>query len=552
MGHTSRRSSRQIRGLAPQIDVPPPTTVYLPAELKAAVLAQLDKRDLKTVRLVSKEWNALATRPLFDRVYVSCRAKDMEVFTNVTRHPVISTGIRELVYDGSLFAKDLDIEEYFWRFHRYLDWISSELVSGRSNCANDEINGIVEDYNSLPGTDVCSRHIHDEIIVEGHRIHQNYAEAERLVLGNGSFLSRLCDGVGRLDNLRSVVLNSFLWEYCLFQEECTGCLRHSTLHGPESGSPLVRSWNPFHLRPFAWDRCSELEDDCRLICEHFHTVTAAISETRRNIKSFEISERSGFGSGLPPQALIQPTMTDDHLIRTLYAYSGLEVLNISIDAGEQGGSDHPEALASLPRMLQQMTGLKSLTLILSKCICLRDPGRANTSDLEYYTYQQVFPTLALWPKLTKLSITELAIGGRDLMFLLGVQAKVKDLTLRYIKLLDGTWEGVFAGLCHSRMTRLSLFVSINWGEQTLNPHGKRSLVDLREIEDYVVHGGRHPCLAPDADPKSAVRWYLDMMPDEEFKRREATALQADMKMSMSKRPASVEAPRDLRDSTMPS
>ena len=66
--------------------------VYLPPELKVAVLAQLDKRDLRTVRLVSREWSALATSPLFDRVYISCRAPDLEVFKNITRHPVISTG----------------------------------------------------------------------------------------------------------------------------------------------------------------------------------------------------------------------------------------------------------------------------------------------------------------------------------------------------------------------------------------------------------------------------------------------------------------------------
>ena len=531
MGNTSRRSSRQIRGLAPQVDVPPPTTVYLPTELKAAVLAQLDKRDLKTVRLLSKEWNALATGPLFDRVYISCRAKDMEVFKNVTRHPVISTGIRELVYDGSLFARDMDIKEYFWHLYGELPWITKGLGSELFNCANDEINGFVEDFDNEAiknnpnrhenfcsrRENFCSRHFHDEFIVEGHKNYQNFAEAERLALGNGLFLWRLWDGVGRLNNLRSVVLSSCLWTYCLHEDECTGSVRPSTLHGPESGSPLVRSWNPFHLRPFSWDH-EELEDECRLICKHFHTVTSAISQTRPKIKSFEIPIHSGLGGGLPPQALIQPTMTNDHFTRTLHAYSGLEVLNISINAGKDGGSDDPGALASLPRMLQQMTGLKSLNLKLSKFM-YRNPNRTDTSD--YYTYQQVFPRLALWPKLTELSITGLAIGGWDLTFLLGERAKVKDLTLRCIELIDGTWEGVFAGLCHSRITELSLSGNFkHQGGQIFQPDEIRSHVSdsaaLEEIVDYVTYGGRHPCLAPDADPESDFWWYLDMMPDEEF------------------------------------
>ena len=37
--------------------------VYLPRELELAVLARLDKQDLKTVRLVSRERSALATGP---------------------------------------------------------------------------------------------------------------------------------------------------------------------------------------------------------------------------------------------------------------------------------------------------------------------------------------------------------------------------------------------------------------------------------------------------------------------------------------------------------
>ena len=70
MEDVPRRKSRRIQGLVPQIDESPPKAVYLPPVLKFAVLARLDNWDLKNVRLVSKEWNALATRPLSDRVYV--------------------------------------------------------------------------------------------------------------------------------------------------------------------------------------------------------------------------------------------------------------------------------------------------------------------------------------------------------------------------------------------------------------------------------------------------------------------------------------------------
>ena len=51
----------------------------------------------------------------------------------------------------------------------------------------------------------------------------------------------------------------------------------------------------------------------------------------------------------------------------------------------------------------------------------------------------------------------LAIGGSHLIILVMARAKVTDLTLNCIKLLDGTWEGVIEGLCHIRgVTKLHL------------------------------------------------------------------------------------------------
>lgn len=265
------------------------------------MLARLDKRDLKNVRLAAKEWNAIATGPLFDRVYISCRAKDMEVFKSITTHPVISRGVRELVYDSSLFQDGMMISDYFWHLYGSLAWMTVDLNSETFNCANDEINAFVEDYRRNATKGLYKRHIRDDFIVEGHKNYQHYAEVERRGLRNGLFLSRLCGGLRHLDNLRSVVLNSSLWTFQLCENKRTGGVKANTLHGPESGSPLVRSWHPFHLHPFHWN-CDDLENERSLICEHYYVMTAAITKTHRNIKSIEIPH-GGIG-GLPPQALI--------------------------------------------------------------------------------------------------------------------------------------------------------------------------------------------------------------------------------------------------------
>ena len=51
-------------------------------------------------------------------------AIDLEVFRNITSHPVLSKGVRELVYDGSLFRKDLHFEEYFNELKHLVGWVA--------------------------------------------------------------------------------------------------------------------------------------------------------------------------------------------------------------------------------------------------------------------------------------------------------------------------------------------------------------------------------------------------------------------------------------------
>ena len=475
---------------------------------------------------MSKEWSLLATAPLFDRVFFSCRGLDLEVWENVTRHPVIAGAVREVVYDGSIFEADMEFKEYFWNLYGYLHFITLDFESEPFNSTDEEINAFVEDYKNK-GTrrgarGIYHRHKRDAFIIKGHKNHLKYAEFERCGLRNGTVLSKLCDGLRRLDNLRSVILSNNVWDYDLYEIKRCGSVRPNTLHGPDLGSPLVRSWNPLHLRPFRWDHY-EMEDEHFLICDHFFTLTIAITETHRNIKSFEMPYGS-MGGSLPPQALTWPRMTEDLYYRTLHAYSGLEVLDISIGAGgEDHDSDDLEALATLPRMLQQMMGLKKLKLYLNTEHC--------------YTYKQVFPALAVWPKLTQLWITGLIIGGHDLIRLINGRANVTDLNLNSIELLDGTWEGVFEGICHMRLDDVRLISNLKHrGGQLFAPDKKESYLGfqacdtevLKAVENYVICGGRHPCLTPESNPETAYWWYLDLLPERELENLKLFARRTDV------------------------
>ena len=100
-------------------------------------------------------------------------------FENTTRHHVISTGIRELVYDGSLYQNDMTISDYFLHLHYNLGIITIGLKSGPFNCTINEINAFIAEYRNKAITyrKLYRRHVREKFIVEGHK---NYKKMPKL------------------------------------------------------------------------------------------------------------------------------------------------------------------------------------------------------------------------------------------------------------------------------------------------------------------------------------------------------------------------------------
>ena len=522
-----RRSSRRIRGLAPQMDVPPPKEVYLPPELKVAVLAQLDKRDLKNVRLVSKEWNALAIGPLFDKVYVSCRAKDLEVFKNITSHPVISKGVKELVYDGSLFEKDMRFRDYFRHVYYQIRWI--EWRDTLFDSADVQINGFVqhcrERTKGFP--ELYKTHKRNTFLIEGHQKYRDCSAFEDRFMNEGLLLDDLCTGLRSLEHLRSVVLDTKMWHHHLHEDKYLGTVNPDTLHGPSSGSPLCRSWNPFHFRPSAWNLLPEVDDGRSHICAQFHILTKAMAVTNRKISSLQVSTAEG-GVGLPQQAWMKSKLTYSEFWHFMTAYSGLRCLEIDIT---MDNPDQRDALTVLPELLGQTFGLRRLSLHLKSYL---------PAGVSGYRYDEIFPALGFWPKLTELSISGLAISGWYLMsFLLG-RAQLTQLNLCAIDLLDGTWEGVIEGMRHRRqLTELNMSGNFKHcgGAVFRSCIPEDEFTDWRillAIESYVIFGGRrHPCLPPESDPDTANQWFLDLIPPQELGNMKLLAREAGLEIDNS-------------------
>src|SRR5882762_11146992 len=75
----------------------------LSTELLMEIFRHAEKSDLKSIRLFSKAFDAISSRFLFDRVYISIHLKDLEILSDISRHPVLRLLVREAIYSGIFF-----------------------------------------------------------------------------------------------------------------------------------------------------------------------------------------------------------------------------------------------------------------------------------------------------------------------------------------------------------------------------------------------------------------------------------------------------------------
>ena len=234
--------------------------MHLPNEIILLLLKPLEKHDLKSARLVSKTWNPVAAELLFDQVYVSVHPENLEVFSAIARHPLLSQCIKTLRYDAVEFVEACTKKQYFWTLYDQTSckfWDSGlEQLEDSTLCSN--INTLVElvmssddDLYSSPyiclevGWENCKDY---DFISHGYQKYQKCAALQHAQFDNGTFLESLIGGLQTLKNLSCVMLDN-RW---FFPEEA--------LHDPEqvflkrqTGSPLSRGWNIFHTCPRAWE-----------------------------------------------------------------------------------------------------------------------------------------------------------------------------------------------------------------------------------------------------------------------------------------------------------
>lgn len=467
---------------------------YLPTELKLATLQCMEKYQLKCMRLVSKDWSTLATPLLFDKVYISSRGQDVEVFDKITSHPLLGSMVKELVYDTSRFEYAISRADYFDRLcddlrecyvdhNEDLEWPSDHLITAlRSTHSRREI---------------YDRYSKDDFVSKGLGEWRCQALAERGADKWDALHTSLCRGIKKLGKLRSFAIVGNLWQTHLNQS--------FSLKKDFSGSPSVRRWNPLYARPR--EETDREPSEVTLI-----SVVIAL-KSPLGIESLSIFEGMvNCGYSLVPSALKQWAGCS---VFTGFLETCANYKSFSLTLETDGNDDYTgsRALSVLPRILYRMKNLKRLDLgLLIYC-----PLSYDAIDA-FYTYEQVFPQEGRWLQLEDLKIVGLAIGGYQLVRMLAIRfPKVQRLYLSRIELVDGFWEGVIEGLRHNlQLKSLTLScptqrIGVPFQRIEMEYPDPRDM-SLHRLEEYVVSGGKHPCLPWEAPAEDARQFFLDLRP----------------------------------------
>ncbi|KAI9716906.1 MAG: hypothetical protein M1812_005055 [Candelaria pacifica] len=77
--------------------------VEVPTEILFVIFGVLAKKDIKNVRLVCKEFDAVACHYLVDHVFISPLRGNLDIFVHVMRHPIFSKTVRKIIWTEHLF-----------------------------------------------------------------------------------------------------------------------------------------------------------------------------------------------------------------------------------------------------------------------------------------------------------------------------------------------------------------------------------------------------------------------------------------------------------------
>ena len=479
--------------------------MLLPNEITVAICESLDKKDLKSVRQVSKSWCSCASGLLFDELHISPNKEDLDVFNAMVEHPQLRVCVRQLIYNGAEFIPKISKTRYFQELmdqrrivcHRAAN-LSDPIVIASEDPDPDVQDWIRRPWKSCDEWHSAYNEFSDRAFVRiGWRKYRQHASYQQKLLGSEVFLTTLVQGLQKLKSLQSVAPEG-RWAHL------------QSLDERRRGSPIARSWSNFHCVPPGWSWTSQITSGM----EHYRILTAALAKSERHVQSFKVGT-----VGIPAhlfaggtRALMDPPRSD------VIAFTRLKSLSLVVAACTDELGDDSETQATCDRW-PDISGLSDILHTATELEYLRLDMPIHLGEPPtFYSYSQVFRRDARWHILQELELEHLELTAEELLHLVTWQTpNLKRLRIDEINLTRGRWQGVFQALRElPSPPALEFSTSIEtflWHVGVDFQDHFTSETIYPDLIRYVMHGGRHPCLPEGEADAAASQLFVWSAPD---------------------------------------
>ncbi|KAI9712493.1 MAG: hypothetical protein M1812_006909 [Candelaria pacifica] len=402
----------------------------MPPELLLDIFSRLSTQDVKSTRLVCKRFNQLSSSYLLERVYFALRPKTFDVFVEITKHPVFSRCIKEIIFDASYFDGNLTSVEQYRRAY---------LSMPKHPATN------VDDYS-------FGDHGRNKDVPVGFEEYCSLFAAQEQLKVDDTYRHSLQQGLTHLHKLESVIYSdwrtisrwiqmvSSAWDY----KSTTGPASWYLQAGPMRWDVKDALW-PSDIRDAMQDKVVFLSLDTSVI--PLRNLLRAVSDARvevRKIGGFSSDENA---TDVRPQAL-PPCIGGWNLFERIGP--NLSTLEMAFYT-KAGNQEHSTLVQRLEGLMQAAPNLSTITLRFRSGTYVRTsipvPDNVLSSSSSF--------KLCKWPKLRSFRLLgfDHAIQGQELEeFLDRHKYSLRELGLEAIELVGCRW--------HDLMIRISVNLSL--------------------------------------------------------------------------------------------
>lgn len=433
---------------------------YVPSELCIEIFGGISRSDLKSIRLVSKKLNALSSPLLFTRVYASLHLKDLEVLSAISRHPILSLFVKEIVYSGVFFHL-------------------SKIKASR-NVSEEEP---LSQYN----------------LERGREYYRQRVEESEMILRDREDVAIISTALSRMPNIRMVTLTNHwrptrdLLGKCSWSERFLGLV--DLPEGARFGGPLSRVYPSYAKVPCGLPlRIGDPKTGGMSIDHGFRVMSRALSIANARVRMLSIdyfndssrSLRSRLTSGISPGSF---HMSPRDFVHSCNAFRYLHKVAFSLWMENTDNEWDILMQGNIAKLLAAAEELEALTFDFNHTV--------DNIPLEKFLGSLT------WPRLRSIRLFRKEMHQEELAGLLERHCKtLKVLCLDSVNLKSGTWLDTAEEIRGC----LSLgFISLCELGERVDPWNVKTAI-TEHLEDYIIHGVSGAIYRPNYRPGTPTRF----------------------------------------------